>query len=185
MLTLTLTVLIFTTIVTAARAHPTRQHPGGVIRAPLVHDITGLRKSTARMRRAKCLRAFPVRYRPAYRVPVAKRPAARREWRQRWRVTKRVRSRCLETVLWTWYRTSGAACVKSKEGAWTSHTGNGYYGGFQADLAFQRTYGREYLARYGPANNWPVLAQIHMAYRGWDARGWHPWPNTARQCGLL
>jgi Transglycosylase-like domain len=84
-----------------------------------------------------------------------------------------------------WWRSSGAPCVKSHEGAWTSNTGNGYYGGFQADLSFQTAYGREFYRRWGTANNWPSWAQIVMAYRGWRARGWHPWPNTARMCGLL
>jgi hypothetical protein len=84
-----------------------------------------------------------------------------------------------------WWRTSGAQCVKGHEGAWTSHTGNGYYGGFQADFSFQATYGGEFMRRWGTANNWPSWAQIVMAYRGWRSRGWHPWPNTARACGLL
>jgi hypothetical protein len=80
---------------------------------------------------------------------------------------------------------SAAMCVHSKEGAWTSNTGNGYYGGFQADMSFQLAYGREFYYRWGTANNWPPVTQLLMAYRGWRARGWYPWPNTARACGLL
>jgi hypothetical protein len=83
-----------------------------------------------------------------------------------------------------WYWTSGAECIKSKEGAWTSNTGNGYYGGFQADHSFQRAYGREFYYRLGTANNWKPWMQIVMAHRGWKARGFQPWPNTSRMCGL-
>jgi hypothetical protein len=85
----------------------------------------------------------------------------------------------------SWLR--GAECVHSKErGAdgWATRTGNGYYGGMQADLSFQRAYGRPYL-KWGTADRWPMWAQLHMAYNGWIARGWEPWPNTAKACGLL
>jgi hypothetical protein len=76
-------------------------------------------------------------------------------------------------------------CIKSGEGAWTSNTGNGYYGGLQADLSFQKAYGLVYYLRWETANNWPRWAQLHMGYRGWLARGFYPWPNTARACGLI
>lgn len=76
-------------------------------------------------------------------------------------------------------------CIKRGEGAWTSNTGNGYYGGLQADLSFQAAYGSAYMRRWGTANNWPRWAQLHMGYRGWRARGYYPWPNTARRCGLI
>lgn len=82
-------------------------------------------------------------------------------------------------------------CIHRNEGAWNSNTGNGYYGGLQMDLAFQRTYGSEFLARYGTANNWPIGVQLLVAERAYDgyngesARGFDPWPNTARACGLL
>jgi hypothetical protein len=83
-----------------------------------------------------------------------------------------------------WYWNSGAQCVKSKEGAWTSNTGNGYYGGFQADHDFQRAYGREFYHQQGTANNWEPWQQIVMAWRGWRDRGWQPWPTTSVMCGL-
>jgi hypothetical protein len=78
------------------------------------------------------------------------------------------------------------ACIHRYEGAWTSNTGNGYYGGLQMDLAFQRLYGAEYLARYGTAERWPASAQLQAAVRAYaSGRGFEPWPNTARACGLL
>lgn len=77
------------------------------------------------------------------------------------------------------------ACIHHYEGAWNSNTGNGFYGGLQMDLAFQSLYGAEFLARWGTADKWPVWAQITAAERAYDGRGFSPWPNTARACGLL
>jgi hypothetical protein len=75
--------------------------------------------------------------------------------------------------------------VGSGEGGWETNTGNGYYGGLQADLSFQKAYGLVYYLRWDTANNWPRWAQLHMGYRGWLARGFYPWPRTARACGLI
>ena len=77
-------------------------------------------------------------------------------------------------------------CIHSHEGAWNAATGNGFYGGLQMDMGFQQAYGSEFLARYGTANNWPPSVQIQVARRARDSgRGYGPWPNTARSCGLL
>jgi len=76
-------------------------------------------------------------------------------------------------------------CIKSHEGWWTANTGNGYYGAFQMDRSFQMAYGRDYVRRYGWAHNWPPSVQLEVAVRGWRDRGFAPWPNTARMCGLL
>ena len=80
---------------------------------------------------------------------------------------------------WAWL------CIHRGEGAWNSATGNGYYGGLQMDYSFMATYGPEFLRRYGPANNWPWRIQILVADRAWQSRGFSPWPQTARACGLL
>lgn len=82
--------------------------------------------------------------------------------------------------------TSDWACIHHYEGAWNANTGNGYYGGLQMDMGFQSTYGPEFLARWGTADNWPVWAQVTAANRAKNSgRGYGPWPNTARACGLL
>ena len=61
-----------------------------------------------------------------------------------------------------------------------------YYGGLQMDLGFQRTYGRELLQRKGTANHWTPLEQMWVAERAHrSGRGYYPWPNTARYCGLI
>ncbi len=69
---------------------------------------------------------------------------------------------------------------------WASRTGNGYYGGLQMDLSFQRTYAPELLRTKGTADRWTPLEQIWVAERAYrSGRGFYPWPNTARYCGLI
>jgi hypothetical protein len=69
---------------------------------------------------------------------------------------------------------------------WATRTGNGYYGGLQMDLTFQRTYGAHLLRRKGTADRWKPYEQIWVAERARrSGRGFYPWPNTARACGLI
>lgn len=79
---------------------------------------------------------------------------------------------------------AGGLCVHSKEGSWQD-TGAPHWGGMQMDMTFQRSHGLVYFRRWGTADRWPVWAQWHASYDAWTTRGWHPWPNTARACGLL
>jgi hypothetical protein len=77
-------------------------------------------------------------------------------------------------------------CIHHYEGAWNSHTGNGYYGGLQMDVGFMRTYAWPRLLRRGTADRWSPLQQMWVAERALRAgRGFYPWPNTARVCGLI
>ena len=93
-------------------------------------------------------------------------------------------SQCFSKVLMDWYYTSGAKCVHEHEGAWNDPNAP-YYGGMQADISFQQSYNPTAYRLYGTADHWPIIEQIKMAYYGWKARGWYPWPLTARACGLL
>jgi hypothetical protein len=87
---------------------------------------------------------------------------------------------------------------------WATNTGNGYYGGLQMDMSFQRAHGLDLLLKKGTANNWTAHEQMVVAQRAHDGvrtyydddagrvktyqergRGYNPWPNTARYCGLL
>lgn len=69
---------------------------------------------------------------------------------------------------------------------WHIDTGNGYYGGLQMDMTFQRTYGTYLLALKGTANNWTPAEQMWVAeHARASGRGFGPWPNTAAACGLL
>jgi hypothetical protein len=76
-------------------------------------------------------------------------------------------------------------CIHRYEGSWTDD-GAPYYGGLQMDLGFQSTYGSALLHRKGTANNWTPLEQMWVAERAYSSgRGFYPWPNTARWCGLI
>ncbi|MGH3004073.1 MAG: hypothetical protein ACRDM1_15650 [Gaiellaceae bacterium] len=77
-------------------------------------------------------------------------------------------------------------CIHGYEGDWTANTGNGYYGGLQMDGSFMDQYGSDFERRWGTADNWPAWAQIEASARAYrSGRGFWPWPNTARACGLL
>jgi ribosomal protein L35AE/L33A len=81
---------------------------------------------------------------------------------------------------------SAFLCIHRYEGAWDSNTGNGYYGGLQMDRRFQSLYGPDFVAKWGTADNWPAWAQLQVAVRAYrSGRGFYPWPNTARVCGLI
>jgi hypothetical protein len=78
---------------------------------------------------------------------------------------------------------SGWNCIHEYEGSWTD-SGGPYYGGLQMDLSFQATYGAWLLRHRGTADHWSRLEQIWAGVRAWRVRGFSPWPNTARYCGV-
>jgi hypothetical protein len=53
------------------------------------------------------------------------------------------------------------------------------------DRGFMRTYAPRELLHRGLANRWTPLEQMWVAERAHRTRGYYPWPNTARSCGLL
>ncbi len=76
-------------------------------------------------------------------------------------------------------------CIHQFEGAWDDPNAP-YYGGLQMDLSFQRRYGEAIFRRKGTADHWTPLEQIWTAERAHrSGRGFYPWPNTARYCGLI
>ena len=76
-------------------------------------------------------------------------------------------------------------CIHRYEGSWTDPNPP-YYGGLQMDLGFQQRYGGALLRRKGTADHWTPLEQIWTAERALrSGRGFYPWPNTARYCGLI
>ena len=76
-------------------------------------------------------------------------------------------------------------CIHRYEGSWRDD-GGPYYGGLQMDLGFQQHYGRMLLRVKGTADHWTPLEQMWVAERAYRAgRGFYPWPNTARSCGLI
>ena len=82
----------------------------------------------------------------------------------------------------------GLKCIHTYEGAWdaVSDTVPTYYGGLQMDASFEEAYGSDVLAyRGGHANVWPRHDQLMVAIRGYEVRGYTPWPTAAAACGLL
>ncbi len=75
-------------------------------------------------------------------------------------------------------------CIHRFEGRWRDPRPP-YWGGLQMDLDFQQTYGGPFWRYLGTADQWPPSVQIAVAIHAWFTRGFHPWPNTARRCGLL
>ncbi|MGH3103285.1 MAG: hypothetical protein ACRDN6_04220 [Gaiellaceae bacterium] len=93
---------------------------------------------------------------------------------------RRVRTRAAKPP-----RKAAWLCIHRHEGPWNDPHPP-YYGGLQMDLTFQRLYGRELLRRKGTADRWTPLEQIWVAERAYrSGRGFYPWPNTARSCGLI
>jgi hypothetical protein len=76
-------------------------------------------------------------------------------------------------------------CIHRYEGSWTDG-GAPYYGGLQMDLGFQQRYGGVLLRAKGTADHWTPLEQMWTAENAYrSGRGFYPWPNTARSCGLI
>ena len=98
-------------------------------------------------------------------------------WTQRARATRRLAHRPPHLTAWL--------CIHRYEGAWNDPNPP-YYGGLQMDLGFQRTYAARLLRRKGTADHWTPLEQMWAAERAHrSGRGFYPWPNTARSCGLI
>ena len=84
-----------------------------------------------------------------------------------------------------WLSVNQNECSKT----WNCNTGNGYYGGLQMDVSFERTYNWTAYKLWGNANKWPKNSQMLAAdrayngYHGAGARGLTPWPSSRREFG--
>jgi hypothetical protein len=79
---------------------------------------------------------------------------------------------------------SAFLCIHRYEGSWQD-TGSPFWGGLQMNSDFQAAYGGWLLHLKGTADHWTPLEQIWTAEKAVASRGFWPWPNTARYCGLL
>jgi hypothetical protein len=142
----------------------------------LLADIARYRRETWRWQRL-----MGVRRTRAARVRRHRSPAYRRwvrnVWRKRAVKHRRKAHRPPHRHAWR--------CIQRYEGRWNDPNPP-YYGGLQMDMAFQRMYGSDLLRRKGTADRWTPVEQMWVAERAYRAgRGFYPWPNTARYCGLI
>jgi hypothetical protein len=144
----------------------------------LVHETGRLRRETNRLRQIMGKRRLSVRADPAqFASTLEYRRWLHHAWKAQLARTARLFRRPPHLRAWR--------CIHRYEGPWQDPRAP-YYGGLQMDLAFQRTYGRMLLRTKGTANRWTRFEQMWVAERALRrGRGFHPWPNTARYCGLL
>lgn len=76
------------------------------------------------------------------------------------------------------------ALLRSCEGAYTSNTGNGYYGAYQFNLGTWRSNAPAGYENMLP-NEAPPAVQDQAAANLYQRRGWQPWPSCSRSRGLL
>jgi hypothetical protein len=142
----------------------------------LLGDIAQYRRETWRWQRLMGIRRSRATVVRAHRSPHYRR-WVRNLWRKRAVTHRRRAHRPPHHNAWL--------CIHRHEGRWNDPHAP-YYGGLQMDLSFQRLYGRDLLRRKGTADKWSPVEQMWVAERALRAgRGFHPWPNTARYCGLI
>ena len=144
--------------------------------ADLLQRITVQRDETWRWQRVMHRARTPLSRNVLRTRSVAYRAWALRVWRRRAQAARRLALHPPHRQQWI--------CIHHYEGSWKDPAGP-YYGGLQMDLQFQATYGRALLRRKGTADHWTPLEQMWVAERAYAARGFRPWPNTARYCGLI
>jgi hypothetical protein len=159
-----------------ARATTSQQRllrPDDVLRAANTY-----RRQTWRWQFVMGVRRTPTRHTAARATNISYRIWVRNLWRRRATLARRRAFNPPHEQQWR--------CIHSFEGAWQSNTGNGYYGGLQMDITFQRQYGSWLLRRKGTADRWTPIEQMWVAERAHrSGQGLTPWPNTARACGLI
>lgn len=76
-------------------------------------------------------------------------------------------------------------CIHEHEAAWND-AGDPYWGGLQMDRTFMLSYGRDMVRKHGGwADTWTPAEQIIVAERAYKSgRGFGPWPNTRKPCGV-
>ena len=164
--------LAFTAL--AAEAPAATESPS----ARVLEKIRKFRAETWRWQRLMNVRRSPTQYAAERSKSIEFRRFVLSIWRER---AARMRRAAMNPP-----RLRAWLCIHRHEGPWNANTGNGYYGGLQMDMTFQRQYGAFLLRKKGPAHRWRPIEQIWVAERAYrSGRGFYPWPNTARMCGLI
>ena len=144
----------------------------------ILRDITGFRNQTWHYQRTMGVRRTPYAYAPAEDDSRRFRLWVRGVWESR-AATARRRFVAGPAHKSQWQ------CIHRYEGSWRDG-GAPYWGGLQMDMSFMRTYGAHLLRLKGTADHWTPLEQMWIAEKAHrSGRGFSPWPNTARVCGLL
>lgn len=144
---------------------------------PIVEKIQNARHTTWHWQRVMQRPLTPASRSPA-RVSDSFRQWMLRLWRER---ASRAYRRAIDPPHERQFR-----CIHRHEGPWDANTGNGYYGGLQMDIAFQRDYARRLVRTKGRAHRWTPLEQIWAGEHALRAgRGFYPWPVAARSCGVI
>jgi hypothetical protein len=161
---------------------PARSADAASTRTVLLSEIDDLRRATWRWQQLMGKPRTPTNFAERRTPDEAYRRWVRNLWHRRALAAERRATRPPHRADWL--------CIHRYERhpgqGWRTRTGNGYYGGLQMDISFQRAYGPELLRRKGTADNWTALEQMWVAERAYrSGRGFYPWPNTARYCGLI
>lgn len=181
-LSLRLLVLVGAFALAAAALLDPRPAGASATRLAVLAQISDFRNETWRWQRLMGQPRTPTAYTEREAKSAAYRAWLRDLWRRRAATAQRRAERPPHRSAWL--------CIhrheRHPEQGWATRTGNGFYGGLQMDLAFQRRYGPHLLRTKGTADRWSPLEQMWVAERAYrSGRGFYPWPNTARSCGLI
>ncbi|MGH3021303.1 MAG: hypothetical protein ACRDNR_14280 [Gaiellaceae bacterium] len=165
---------------------PTETAAGSQAAPPAVHrarvnalrrQIRSHRATTWHWQRVMGKRRTPTSHSERRTTSVAKLTWMRDLWRLRSTMVRTSARRVPNRGAWL--------CIHRYEGRWNDPH-SPYYGGLQMDIGFQRAYGGYLLGKKGTADRWKPLEQMWTAEKARrSGRGFYPWPNTARLCGLL
>jgi hypothetical protein len=145
--------------------------------ARIVKSIKRYQKATWRWQKLMGVRKTPNRGRYLQTRDLSYRMHVLKQWRKRAIRAKRQAHNPPHEAAWK--------CIQRYEGAWEDER-DPYWGGLQMDRPFMQNYAPGHLLKRGWANRWSPLEQMWVAERALKAgRGFYPWPNTARACGLI
>ncbi len=181
-LSLRLLVLVGALVLAAAALVQPREAGAAVDRIDVLEQIDAYRSDTWRWQRLMGAPRTATAYTERQSAGATYRTWLRDLWRRRALAAERRAARPPHRAAWM--------CIHRFERhpgqGWATHTGNGYYGGLQMDISFQRAYGGDLLRTKGTANRWSAVEQMWVAERAFrSGSGFYPWPNTARYCGLI
>ncbi len=148
--------------------------PDGV---KVVRKIKGYQRATWNWQRLMGVQRTPNRKRYLRTRDIGYRVHVMKQWRRRAIRAKRRAHNPPHKGEWR--------CLQRHEGSWTD-SNDPYWGGLQMDRSFMLAHAPAQLLRRGWANRWSPIEQMWVAERAHrSGRGFHPWPHTARVCGLI